>query len=89
MEQLHVFIKGRVQGVTFRASTKQKAEELGLDGWVRNLDDGRVEAVFQGDDEALEQIVEFCHHGPSPAEVENVGLTEEEPDDLDGFTIRR
>ncbi|HDN83419.1 MAG TPA: acylphosphatase [Candidatus Altiarchaeales archaeon] len=70
--QAHVFISGRVQGVFFRATTRDIAKKLGLRGWVRNLRDGRVEAVFQGKKSDVEKAIEWCHHGPSLAKVENV-----------------
>lgn len=68
----HVHISGRVQGVTFRASTRRKAKELGVKGWVKNLPDGGVEAVFEGPEEAVKELVDWCHDGPRPARVENV-----------------
>ncbi len=71
----HVFVSGRVQGVFFRQNTKRQAERLGVTGWVRNLTDGRVEAVFEGEEQAVKQLVEYCHHGPSSAKVTNVDLT--------------
>lgn len=76
-KNVHVFISGRVQGVFFRANTKQKAENLGITGWVRNTSDGRVEGVFEGEEDKLENMIEWCHHGPSHANVENVEVTEE------------
>jgi acylphosphatase len=65
----HVFVSGRVQGVFFRQNTKQQAESLGVTGWVRNLPDGRVEAVFEGEEEAVKTIVEFSRKGPRGALV--------------------
>lgn len=85
----HVFVSGRVQGVFFRATTRDVAREQGVDGWVRNLDDGRVEAVFEGPAEAVEGMVEFCHEGSDAADVEDVEVTYEEPEGLDGFLVRR
>ena len=73
----HVFVSGRVQGVFFRQKTKQQAESLGVNGWVRNLPDGRVEAVFEGEEEAVKALVEYCHHGPSSARVKNVDVNYE------------
>ena len=63
----HVFISGRVQGVNFRWYTQHKAQQLGLSGWVRNLWDGRVEAVFEGSEPAVRQAVAWCHTGERPA----------------------
>jgi acylphosphatase len=85
----HVFVSGRVQGVFFRATTRDAAREDDVDGWVRNLSDGRVEAVFEGPTEAVAAMVEFCHEGSDAALVENVEVTHEEPEGLEGFRIRR
>jgi acylphosphatase len=68
----HIFVSGRVQGVFFRQKTRQQAESLGVRGFVRNLPDGRVEAVFEGEEEAVKSLVEYCYHGPSYARVTNV-----------------
>ena len=68
----HVFISGRVQGVFYRASTKNKAEQLGLKGWVRNTSDGLVEAVFEGEETAVKDMISWCHKGPRSAEVSDV-----------------
>lgn len=87
--RIHAYVTGRVQGVTFRASTRERARAAGVNGWVRNLDDGRVEAVFEGDQEAVAELVNFIHHGPAPAEVEDVEATEEAPEGIDGFEVRR
>jgi len=75
----HVFISGRVQGVSFRWYTQRKAQELGLTGWVRNLWDGRVEAIFEGPEEAVRQAVAWCRHGDPPARVENTEVKYQEP----------
>jgi acylphosphatase len=74
----HVFVSGRVQGVFFRQNTKQQADALGVLGWVRNLPDGRVEAVFEGEEEAVAALVEFSRRGPPHAKVENVTVTYED-----------
>ena len=68
----HVHISGRVQGVSFRWYTQHQAQKLGLTGWVRNLWDGRVEAVFEGEESAVRQAVTWCHQGERPARVDNV-----------------
>lgn len=73
----HVLISGRVQGVFFRQNTKLRAEILGVKGWVRNLADGRVEAVFEGEESAVKNAVEYCRHGPNNAKVENVEVRHE------------
>jgi acylphosphatase len=68
----HVFVSGRVQGVFFRTETKYKADGYGVKGWVRNLPDGRVEAVFEGEEEAVKALIEFCKRGPQGARVTSV-----------------
>jgi acylphosphatase len=85
----HVFVSGTVQGVYFRATTREEARERGVDGWVRNLEDGRVEAVFEGPEDAVEAMVEFCHEGSSAASVADVDVSYEDPAGEDGFRIRR
>ncbi|QZP38645.1 acylphosphatase [Halobaculum magnesiiphilum] len=85
----HVFVSGRVQGVFYRANTRDAARDRGVDGWVRNLDDGRVEAVFEGPRDAVEGMVEWCHTGRPSAVVEDVDAEYEEPEGERGFTIRR
>ena len=70
----HVVIAGRVQGVFFRASTGEKADELGLTGWVRNTRDGSVEAVFEGEEGAVDEMLAWCHKGPSLAKVTKVSV---------------
>lgn len=72
MSQVHLFISGSVQGVFFRMHTHKKALELKLTGFVRNLPDGRVEAYAEGNQDALEKFVEWCHHGPPAAKVAQV-----------------
>jgi acylphosphatase len=74
----HVFISGKVQGVFFRQTTKERAESLDVSGWVRNLPDGRVEAVFEGEEPAVKTVVEYCYHGPSRAKVTDVEVSWEE-----------
>jgi acylphosphatase len=85
----HVFVSGRVQGVYFRATTRETAREAGVDGWVRNLEDGRVEAVFEGPECAVSSMVEVCLEGSEAAVVDDVDVTYEDPDGLDSFRIRR
>jgi acylphosphatase len=70
-----VIVEGRVQGVFFRHHTQETAFERGVKGWVKNRRDGRVEAVFEGDQERVEQIIQWCHRGPSEARVSKVQLT--------------
>jgi acylphosphatase len=85
----HVYISGRVQGVFFRAYTKEEAVRLGVKGWVRNLPDGRVEAVFEGEKEKVDEIIKWCHKGPSYARVDRVDVKwEEYKGEFDSFEIR-
>ena len=85
----HVFVTGRVQGVFYRATTRDTARKHGVNGWVKNLDDGRVEAVFEGDREAVEAMVDWCHEGSPSASVDDVSVTYEDSESLSGFDIRR
>ncbi|XVH31067.1 acylphosphatase [Haloferacaceae archaeon DSL9] len=85
----HVFVSGRVQGVYYRANTRDTARERGLDGWVRNLDDGRVEAVFEGPRDAVDDLVEWCHSGSPAANVDDVSVSYEPSESVDGFEIKR
>jgi acylphosphatase len=86
--QAHVWISGRVQGVFFRHNTQQQAMWRGLRGWVRNLQDGRVEALFQGDRARVEEMVQWCHQGPPGAWVREVEVIWERPEpDICGFRI--
>jgi acylphosphatase len=73
--RVHVRIEGLVQGVFFRSNIKRRALTLGVKGWVKNLWDGSVEAVFEGKEEDVERLLEFCHTGPPGARVENVDVT--------------
>jgi acylphosphatase len=74
----HVYISGRVQGVFFRACTRDEAKRLGLTGWVRNTADGRVEAVFEGEESAVDAMVSWCHKGSQYSRVEDVEVRREE-----------
>jgi len=85
----HVFVSGKVQGVYYRATTRDTARDRGVDGWVRNLDDGRVEAAFEGDADAVEGMVEWCHTGSTAADVDDVAVEYEAPEGESGFRIRR
>jgi acylphosphatase len=84
----HVLISGRVQGVGYRYATVNIANRLGLTGWVRNLPDDRVEAVFEGSKEVVDEMVGWCHVGPSAAMVTNVVVEYEAPEELRGFQFR-
>jgi len=84
----HVFISGGVQGVFFRASTRDEARHLGLRGWVKNTPDGRVEAVFEGEKMAVGEMLRWCTHGPPGAQVTDVETKWETPENkYDSFNI--
>lgn len=84
-----VRISGRVQGVAFRFSTLRQARKQGVAGWVRNLSNGQVEAVFEGDRDAVEQTVAWCHKGPISAHVDQVDVEWEEGEArYTGFDVR-
>jgi len=84
----HLFIEGRVQGVFYRAFTREQAEDLGLNGWVRNLHDGKVEAVFEGPKERIEQAIILCRTGPAGSRVTHVDVAWEPATGEKGFEIR-
>jgi acylphosphatase len=87
--RVHLYVSGLVQGVFFRQYTKQKAQSLGVSGWVRNLPDRRVEAVFEGEDSAVKEMVEISRKGPSNAKVENVEVAWEAfKGEFNGFSVR-
>jgi acylphosphatase len=81
-------ISGRVQGVFFRDTMRRRADAAGVGGWARNTPEGTVEAVFEGDAAAVDEMVEFSRRGPSQAEVASVEVVDEEPEGLSGFEIR-
>jgi acylphosphatase len=83
-----VRVYGRVQGVFFRASMKEVAEDLGVDGWVRNMPDGSVEALVSGEEEKVEKILEWCRRGPELARVDKVEITPADPPTEKGFHIK-
>jgi acylphosphatase len=83
-----VVVHGDVQGVFFRDTARRKASSRGVAGWVRNNPDGSVEAVFEGEPDAVEAMVEFCRTGPRGAQVDRVDEHEEEPEGLSGFEVR-
>jgi acylphosphatase len=82
-----VVVHGRVQGVFFRETVRRRAYRAGVAGWVRNNDDGSVEALFEGDPDDVELMVRFAGIGPSGAYVERVDVEEVEPEDLRGFEV--
>ncbi len=85
----HVFIAGRVQGVGYRYCTMDEAARLGVNGWVRNVPDGRVEVVFEGSRNTVETLIRWCHTGPTAARVKDVVVEYEEPEGLLSFKIER
>jgi acylphosphatase len=78
MKRNHIYVRGIVQGVYFRHNTMIQAEELGLKGWVRNLNDGRVEIICEGDDESVDEFTAWCSKGSRGAYVENLDIRHEE-----------
>lgn len=88
IERRRVLVSGLVQGVFYRGTCARLARELGVAGWVRNLPDGRVEGVFEGEAEVVEEIVRWCHAGPRLARVEEVVVVAEHPAGEVGFRVR-
>ena len=88
MKRAHVHVHGSVQGVFFRVEARDRARSLWVSGWVRNLQDGAVEAVFEGPEDRVESMVEWCRRGPSGAHLDDVDVTWAEPDGEQGFSIR-
>jgi acylphosphatase len=88
MTRKRVVISGRVQGVFFRDTMRRRADSAGVSGWVRNTRDGAVEAVFEGEPDAVDEMIEFSRRGPSRAEVAAVDVTDEKPEGLSGFDVR-
>ncbi|MDI6801564.1 MAG: acylphosphatase [Thermodesulfovibrionales bacterium] len=85
----HIYIAGRVQGVWYRAFTQEAADSLGLKGWVRNMPDGRVEAVFEGERGLIEEAIGKCYQGPPASRVTNIDIIwEESLEGLSDFIIR-
>jgi acylphosphatase len=88
MIRRHVVVRGDVQGVFFRDSTRDRAQSRGVAGWVSNRPDGSVEAVFEGEEDAVESMLRFVREGPRRAEVRDVDVSEEEPEGVQGFEVR-
>ncbi|MGK7953998.1 MAG: acylphosphatase [Crocosphaera sp.] len=86
---VRVFITGKVQGVGYRYSTVQEAQRLGIRGWVRNRLDGRVEAIFEGTEPLIEQMVQWCHQGPTSAKVTDVTVETVESQLYEGFEVQK
>jgi acylphosphatase len=88
VKRAHVRVHGAVQGVFFRVETRDRARSLGISGWVRNLRDGAVEAVFEGPEERVESMVEWCRRGPAGARVQSVDVDWEDPVREEGFAVQ-
>ena len=85
----HVIAAGKVQGVFYRAETASQAKRLNVTGWARNLSDGRVEAVFEGEENNVQRLINFCRHGPPNAYVVNLDVRRQEwKGEFDSFTVR-
>ena len=88
MSRAHVYVYGMVQGVFFRASTRDRARSYGVKGWVKNCEDGGVEAVFEGEKDAVDKVVNWCRKGPAGAFVERIDVRwEKYPDEFSEFSI--
>lgn len=86
--RVHIFVNGKVQGVYYRQNTAQKAQELRINGWVRNLSDGRVEAVMEGDEINIDKMLAWCKQGPPDAIVSGLEVNNEEyKDEFNAFDI--
>ena len=88
MIRRRVVVHGHVQGVFFRDSVHRLAQQHGVSGWIANRWDGTVEAVFEGEPDAVGRLIEFCRRGPRGAQVESVDVSEEAPEGPSGFTVR-
>jgi len=88
VKRVRVRIRGRVQGVFFRADARARAESLGVAGWIRNAPDGIVEAVFEGEPERVDSMIDWCRRGPAGAQVEDVEVVGEDPVGERGFSVR-
>ena len=86
--RVRIFVSGRVQGVFFRSEVRRRARDAGVAGWVRNLPDGRLEAVLEGPPGDVEALVAWCRVGPPAAEVRAVDVTREDPEGLETFDVR-
>jgi len=87
MKCVHLILSGRVQGVFFRNNTRRKAAELGLVGFAKNLPNGTVMVVAQGEDNKLQELIEFIKKGPGIAKVENIQIKHKEPENFKSFEI--
>ena len=89
METVHLVIKGKVQGVYYRASAKEKANELGIKGWIKNTPRGHVEVMASGSKEQLEKFMEWCRQGPKYADVSDMIVTKVEQENFNDFSIKK
>lgn len=89
IERAHIIFEGHVQGIYFRAFVKENAEKLGINGWVKNLPDGSVEAVFEGDAQLINELIDICRSQHPLAVVTNVKIEWESPEGINGFKILR
>ena len=89
METVHLIISGKVQGVFYRASAKKKAEELNINGWIKNTREGNVEAMISGEKEAVDRFVRWCKAGPERAVVEDVRVYIKELLEFDSFKVEK
>lgn len=89
MPTVHLLIKGKVQGVFFRATAKEKADGLGLTGWVQNTEEGHVEAMATGTENQLNEFIAWCRQGPPRARVADVISNQKPEEHFDRFTVRR
>jgi acylphosphatase len=88
VRRAHVVVQGMVQGVFFRVGARDRARSLGVAGWIQNRPDGSVEAVFEGDDDRVDSMIEWCRRGPAGADVRDVEVTTEVPRGEAGFAVR-
>lgn len=89
MKTVHLLISGKVQGVFYRASAKDEAESLSIKGWIRNTENGAVEATVTGSEEAIERFINWCKQGPSQARVDEVAVTQKPDEGFREFKIIR
>ena len=89
METKHLFIKGKVQGVFYRASAKKKAEELSISGWIKNTSEGHVEAIVTGNEQQINDFIKWCKSGPDRAIVDKIDVNDHEFEEFDSFKILR
>lgn len=88
MRRTRVVVRGMVQGVFFRVAARDRARSLGVAGWIQNRPDGSVEAVFEGEDDPVDSMIDWCRRGPSGADVQDVEVTAEDPRGEAGFAVR-